>query len=177
MDWHRLLSLVKNASVMMPKMQEDSFTKKLFSFCLTYFTKEKMKYGLKMNRDDRCSFTELVYTTDCGKVSINIRKLGIAKDKYLHNSKWELFIVVDVHGLIQERSINICKMVEFEVSGDKIGAVHMIPEWAYNIINLSDTENLVTVMTFNEIFNLSHPDIYFEKVKNNIYSVVCRLYV
>ena len=113
---------------------------------------------------NRGSFTELVHTADCGQVSINISRPGITKGQHWHNSKWELFIVVAGHGLIQERNINTGETVEFEVSGDKIEAVHMIPGWTHNIINLSETENLVTVMTCNEIFNPNHPDTFFEPV-------------
>lgn len=151
-------------SLLMPKIPDCSFAKKLFSLYLTYLPKEKMKYGLKMNCDDRGSFTELVHTTDCGQVSINISKPGITKGQHWHNSKWEQFIVVHGHGLIQERNINTGEMVEFEVSGDKIESIYMIPGWTHNIINLSDTEDLVTVMTCNEIFDPDHPDTFFEKV-------------
>ena len=124
----------------------------------------KFTYVLKMNVDDRGSFTELVHTEDCGQVSINISKPGITKGQHWHNSKWELFIVVAGHGLIQERNINTGEMVEFEVSGDKIEAVHMIPGWTHNIINLSDAEDLVTVMTCNEVFNPERPDTFREEV-------------
>ena len=151
-------------TLMMPKMPEGSFAKKLYSLYLTYLPKEKFAYQLKMNVDDRGSFTELVHTEDCGQVSINISKPGITKGQHWHNSKWELFIVVAGHGLIQERNINTGEVVEFEVSGDKIEAVHMIPGWTHNIINLSETENLVTVMTCNEIFNPERPDTFFEVV-------------
>lgn len=151
-------------TLMMPKMPKGSFEKKLYSLYLTYLPKEKFKYALKMNCDDRGSFTELMHTEDCGQVSINISKPGISKGQHWHNSKWELFIVVQGHGLIQERNIATGEMVEFEVSGDKIEAIHMIPGWTHNIINLSETENLVTVMTCNEIFDPSHPDTFFEKV-------------
>ena len=153
------------ASLMMPKMPDGSFAKKLFSLYLSYLPKEKFKYSLKMNIDDRGSFTELVHTLDCGQVSINISKPGITKGNHWHNSKWEQFIVVAGHGLIQERNINTGEFIEFEVSGDKIEAVYMIPGWTHNIINLSDTENLVTVMTCNEIFDKEHPDTFFEVVK------------
>lgn len=161
-----LLKQFKNQSstLMMPKMPDGSFAKKLYSLYLTYLPTEKFKYALKMNVDDRGSFTELVHTEDCGQVSINISKPGITKGQHWHNSKWELFIVVAGHGLIQERNINTGEKVEFEVSGDKIEAIHMIPGWTHNIINLSETENLVTVMTCNEIFNPEHPDTFFEKV-------------
>ena len=151
-------------TLLMPKMPEGSFAKKLYSLYLTYLPVEKFKYPLKMNVDDRGSFTELVHTADCGQVSINISKPGITKGQHWHNSKWELFIVVSGHGLIQERNIHTGETVEFEVSGDKIEAVHMIPGWTHNIINLSKTENLVTVMTCNEIFNPERPDTFFEPV-------------
>ena len=151
-------------TLMMPKMPEGSFAKKLFSLYLTYLPAEKFKYGLKMNCDERGSFTELLHTEDCGQVSINISRPGITKGQHWHNSKWELFIVVSGHGLIRERNINTGETVEFEVSGDKIEAVRMIPGWTHNIINLSDTENLVTVMTCNEIFDPERPDTFFETV-------------
>lgn len=152
------------STLMMPKMPDGSFAKKLYSLYLSYLPTDKFKYAMKMNIDDRGSFKELVHTEDCGQVSINISKPGITKGQHWHNSKWELFIVVAGHGLIQERNINTGEMVEFEVSGEKIEAVHMIPGWTHNIINLSDTENLVTVMTCNEIFNPERPDTYFEPV-------------
>ncbi len=151
-------------TLMMPKMPEGSFAKKLYSLYLSYLPADKFKYALKMNVDERGSFTELVHTEDCGQVSINISKPGITKGQHWHNSKWELFIVVKGHGLIQERNINTGETVEFEVSGDKIEAVHMIPGWTHNIINLSDTEDLVTVMTCNEIFDPNRPDTFFEPV-------------
>lgn len=151
-------------TLMMPKMPEGSFAKKLYSLYLQYLPADKFKYALKMNVDNRGSFTELLHTADCGQVSINISKPGITKGQHWHNSKWELFIVVAGHGLIQERNIHTNEMVEFEVSGDKIEAIHMIPGWTHNIINLSDTENLVTVMTCNEIFDSNHPDTYGEPV-------------
>ena len=151
-------------TLMMPKMPSGSFAKKLYSLYLTYLPTEQFKYALKMNMDDRGSFTELLHTEDCGQVSINISKPGITKGQHWHNSKWELFIVVQGHGLIQERNINTGETVEFEVSGDKIEAIHMIPGWTHNIINLSETENLVTVMTCNEIFDPNKPDTFFEKV-------------
>ena len=151
-------------TLMMPKMPEGSFAKKLYSLYLTYLPVEKFKYALKMNMDDRGSFTELVHTADCGQVSINISKPGITKGQHWHNSKWELFIVVAGHGLIQERNIHTGETVEFEVSGERIEAVYMIPGWTHNIINLSETENLVTVMTCNEIFNPERPDTFYEPV-------------
>lgn len=151
-------------TLMMPKMPDGSFAKKLYSLYLTYLPTEKFKYALKMNVDDRGSFTELIHTEDCGQVSINISRPGITKGQHWHNSKWELFIVVSGHGLIQERNINTGETVEFEVSGDKIEAIHMIPGWTHNIINLSETENLVTVMTCNEIFDQNNPDTFAESV-------------
>lgn len=151
-------------TLMMPKMPDGSFAKKLYSLYLTYLPTEKFKYALKMNADDRGSFTELVHTADCGQVSVNISRPGITKGQHWHNSKWELFIVVSGHGLIRERNINTGETVEFEVSGDKIEAVHMIPGWTHSIINLSKTENLVTVMTCNEIFDPKKPDTFFEPV-------------
>lgn len=151
-------------TLMMPKMPEGSFAKKLFSLYLTYLSTDKIKYQMKMNVDDRGSFTELIHTGDCGQVSINISKPGITKGQHWHNSKWEQFIVVHGHGLIQERNINTSEMVEFEVSGDKIEAIYMIPGWTHNIINLSETEDLVTVMTCNEIFDPENPDTFFEPV-------------
>ena len=162
-----LLEQFKNQPItlMMPKMPEGSFAKKLYSLYLSYLPTEKFKYELKMNVDNRGSFTELLHTEDCGQVSINISKPGNTKGEHWHNSKWDLFIVVHGHGLIQERNINTNELVEFEVSGDKIEAIHMIPGWTHNIINLSDTEDLVTVMTCNEIFNPNRPDTFGEKVK------------
>lgn len=151
-------------TLMMPKMPEGSFTKKLFSLYLTYLPKDKFKVPFITHEDYRGSFTELIHTEDCGQISVNISKPGITKGQHWHNSKWEMFIVVSGHGLIQERNINTGEKVEFEVSGDKIEAVYMIPGWTHNIINLSETENLVTVMTCNEIFNPSHPDTFAEKV-------------
>ena len=151
-------------TLLMPKMPEGSFAKKLFSLYLTYLPKEKFKSSFKMNVDDRGSFTELVHTEDCGQVSVNISRPGITKGQHWHNSKWEIFIVVAGHGLIQERNINTGETVEFEVSGDKIEAVYMIPGWTHNIINLSETENLVTVMTCNEVFDPNHPDTFGEPV-------------
>ena len=151
-------------TLLMPKMPEGSFAKKLFSLYLTYLPKEKFKSSFKMNVDDRGSFTELVHTEDCGQVSVNISRPGITKGQHWHNSKWEIFIVVAGYGLIQERNINTGETVEFEVSGDKIEAVYMIPGWTHNIINLSETENLVTVMTCNEVFDPHHPDTFGEPV-------------
>ncbi len=139
-----------------------------FSLYLTYLPKDKFAYPLKMNVDACGSFTELVHTQDCGQVSINISKPGITKGQHWHNSKWELFIVVSGHGLIQERNINTGETVEFEVSGDKIEAVYMIPGGTHKIVNLSETENLVTVMTCNEVFDRERPDTFGESVKKLI---------
>ena len=151
-------------SLLMPEMPEGSFAKKLFSLYLTYLPTDKFKYRLKMNEDARGSFTELMHTLNCGQVSINISRPGITKGQHWHNSKWEQFIVVAGHGLIRERNINTGEMVEFEVSGDNIEAVYMVPGWSHNIINLSETENLVTVMTCNEVFDPNCPDTFYEPV-------------
>lgn len=147
-----------------PDIPEGSFEKKLYSTYLSYLPKEKVAFPLKMNVDDRGSFTELLHTLNCGQVSINISKPGITKGQHWHHTKWEFFIVVAGHGLIQERKIGTDEVIEFEVSGDKIEAVHMLPGYTHNIINLSDTDNLVTVMYCNEIFNPNKPDTFFEKV-------------
>ena len=152
-------------TLIMPKIAPGSFEKKLYSMYLSYLPKEKVAFYLKMNCDDRGSFTELLKTTDHGQFSVNISKPGITKGQHWHNSKWEFFIVVSGHGLIQERKIGTDEIIEFEVSGDKIQAVHMLPGYTHNIINLSDTENLVTVMWANEIFDPEHPDTFFEPVK------------
>ncbi len=151
-------------TLMIPSIPEGSFAKKLYSLYLTYLPKEKIAFDLKMNCDARGSFTELLKTADHGQISVNISKPGITKGQHWHNSKWEFFIVVSGHGLIQERNINTGETVEFEVSGDKIQAIHMIPGWTHNIINLSDTENLVTVMWANEAFDSEHPDTFGESV-------------
>ena len=151
-------------TLLMPKIAENSFAKKLYSTYLSYLPKEKAAFPLKMNCDDRGSFTELLKTADHGQFSVNISKPGITKGQHWHNSKWEFFIVVSGHGLIQERKIGTDEVIEFEVSGDQIEAVHMLPGYTHNIINLSDTENLVTVMWANEIFDPSRPDTFFEKV-------------
>ena len=151
-------------TLMIPEIPANSFAKKLYSTYLSYLPKEKVAFPLKMNVDDRGSFTELVHTLNCGQVSINISKPGITKGQHWHNTKWEFFIVVAGHGLIQERKLGTDEVIEFEVSGDNIQAVHMLPGYTHNIINLSDTENLVTVMYCNEIFDPAKPDTYFEKV-------------
>ena len=151
-------------TLLMPPIPEESFAKKLYSLYLTYLPTDKFRFPLKMNVDDRGSFTELLHTKDCGQVSINISKPGITKGQHWHNSKWELFIVVQGRALIRERNIHTGETVEFQVSGDKIEAVHMIPGWTHSIENLSETENLVTVMTCNEIFDPKRPDTFFEPV-------------
>ena len=152
-------------TLMIPEIPENSFAKKLYSTYLSYLPKEKVAFPLKMNVDDRGSFTELVHTLNCGQVSINISKPGITKGQHWHNTKWEFFIVVSGHGLIQQRRVGSDEVLNFEVSGDKIEAVHMLPGYTHNIINLSETENLVTVMYCNEIFNPNKPDTYFEPVE------------
>lgn len=151
-------------NLMMPKCPEGSFEKKLFSLYLSYLPSDKFITTLKMNSDERGCFTELYRTQDCGQVSINISKPGITKGQHWHNSKWEQFIVVQGHGLIQERNINTNEVVEFEVTGDKMESVYMIPGWTHNIINLSNTDNLVTVMICNEVFNPENPDTFQEEV-------------
>ena len=151
-------------TLMIPEIPANSFAKKLYSTYLSYLPKEKVAFPLKMNVDDRGSFTELVHTLNCGQVSINISKPGITKGQHWHNTKWEFFIVVSGHGLIQERKLGTDEIIEFEVTGDNIQCIHMLPGYTHNIINLSDTENLVTVMYCNEIFDPGKPDTYFEKV-------------
>lgn len=154
-------------TLMIPEIPENSFAKKLYSTYLSYLPKEKVSFPLKMNVDERGSFTELVHTLNSGQVSINISKPGITKGQHWHNTKFEQFIVVKGHGLIQQRNLNDPegKVLEWEVDGDHIQAVHMLPGYTHNIINLSDTEDLVTVMYCNEIFNPNKPDTYFEKVE------------
>lgn len=161
-----LLESFKNQpqSLMMPEIPAGSFAKKLYSTYLSYLPKEKTKFALKMNCDDRGSFTELLKTANNGQFSVNISKPGITKGQHWHNTKWEFFIVVAGHGLIQERKIGSDEIIEFEVSGDKIEAIHMLPGYTHNIINLSDTENLVTVMWANESFDPAHPDTFGEPV-------------
>nr|WP_296481814.1 NAD-dependent epimerase/dehydratase family protein [uncultured Acetatifactor sp.] len=151
-------------NLVMPVIPDGSFEKKLYSMYLSYLPKEKIAFDLKMQRDDRGSFTELLKTADHGQISVNISKPGITKGQHWHNTKWEFFIVVAGHGLIQERKLGTDEVIEFEVSGDKIQAVHMLPGYAHNIINLSETENLVTVMWANEIFDPNHPDTFYEPV-------------
>lgn len=154
-----------SSSLMIPEIPEDSFAKRLFSTYLSYLPKEKVIFDLKMNSDNRGSFTELVHTLNCGQVSINISKPGITKGQHWHNSKWEQFIVVSGHGLIQMRKEGTDEVINYEVSGDKIQSVIMLPGYTHNIINLSDTEDLVTVMYCNEIFDANKPDTYFDPVE------------
>lgn len=151
-------------TLVIPEIPNGSFAKKLYSTYLSYLPKEKVAFPLKMNVDQRGSFTEMLHSEKVGQVSINISKPGIIKGQHWHNTKWEFFIVVAGHGLIQERKIGSDEVIEFEVSGDNIQAVHMLPGYTHNIINLSDTENLVTVMWANEIFDPERPDTYFEPV-------------
>ncbi len=151
-------------TLVMPSIPEGSFEKKLYSMYLSYLPKEKVAFDLKMNCDERGSFTELLKTADHGQFSVNISKPGITKGQHWHNSKWEFFIVVSGHGLIQERKVGTDEVIEFEVTGEKIQAIHMLPGYTHNIINLSETENLVTVMWANEQFDPKHPDTFFEKV-------------
>ena len=151
-------------TLLMPAIPNGSFEKKLYSMYLSYLPKEKVAFDLKMNCDERGSFTELLKTADHGQFSVNISKPGITKGQHWHNSKWEFFIVVSGHGLIQERKIGTDEVLEFEVSGEKIQAVHMLPGYTHNIINLSGTENLVTLMWANALFDPQHPDTFFEKV-------------
>lgn len=151
-------------TLVIPEIPNGSFEKKLYSMYLSYLPKEKVAFPLKMNVDARGSFTELLKTEKCGQVSVNISKPGITKGQHWHNSKWEFFIVVSGHGLIEERKIGTDEVLRFEVSGEKIEAVHMLPGYTHNIINLSDTDDLVTVMWANEQFDPEHPDTFGEKV-------------
>lgn len=152
-------------TLILPDIPENSFAKKLYSTYLSYLPKEKVSFPLKMNIDARGSFTELLKTQNCGQVSVNISKPGITKGQHWHNTKWEFFIVVSGRGLIQQRKIGTEEVQNFEVSGERIEAVHMLPGYTHNIINLSDTEDLVTVMWANESFDPAHPDTYFEPVE------------
>jgi UDP-2-acetamido-2,6-beta-L-arabino-hexul-4-ose reductase len=151
-------------TLVMPEIPKGSFAKKLYSTYLSYLPAEKVAFPLHMNADARGSFTELLKTASCGQFSVNISKPGITKGQHWHNSKWEFFIVVAGHGLIQERKIGTDEVLSFEVNGDEIKAVHMLPGYTHNIINLSDTENLITVMWANEQFNQNHPDTFGEPV-------------
>ncbi len=151
-------------TLVMPEIPAGSFAKKLYSTYLSYLPKEKAAFPLKMNVDDRGSFTELLRTEKCGQFSVNISKPGITKGQHWHHTKWEFFIVVSGKGLIQQRKVGTDEVLNFEVSGEKIEAVHMLPGYTHNIINLSDTEDLVTVMWANECFNPHNPDTFFEVV-------------
>ncbi len=153
-------------TLFIPSIPDNSFAKKLYSTYLSYLPKEKVAFPLKMNVDDRGSFTELIKTLDKGQVSINISKPGVTKGQHWHNTKWEFFIVVAGKGLIQQRKMGTNEVLTFEVSGDKIEAVHMLPGYTHNIINLSDADNLVTVMYCNECFDPNHSDTYFEPVNS-----------
>ena len=152
-------------TLVVPEIPNGSFAKKLYSTYLSYLPKEEVSFELKMNCDARGSFTELLRSDKCGQVSVNISKPGITKGEHWHNTKWEFFIVVSGKGLIQQRRIGSDEVLNFEVSGEKIEAVHMLPGYTHNIINLSDTEDLVTVMWANEAFDSAKPDTYFEKVE------------
>lgn len=152
-------------SLIMPEIPDGSFAKKLYSTYLSYLPKEKVSFPLKMNVDNRGSFTELLKTTNCGQFSVNISKPGITKGEHWHNTKWEFFIVVSGKALIQERKIGTDEILEFYVSGEKIEAVHMLPGYTHNIINLSNTEDLITLMWANESFDKNRPDTLFEKVE------------
>jgi len=154
------------ATLLMPEIPAGSFAKKLYSTYLSYLPREKAAFPLKMNVDDRGSFTELLKTANCGQFSVNISKPGITKGQHWHNTKWEFFVVVSGRALIQQRKIGSDEVLNFEVSGEKIQAVHMLPGYTHNIINLSDTENLVTVMWANEQFDPDRPDTFFEKVED-----------
>ncbi len=162
-----LLETFKNQpkTLLMPEIPHNSFAKKLYSTYLSYLPREAASFPLKMNVDDRGSFTELLKTANCGQFSVNISKPGITKGQHWHNTKWEFFIVVAGEALIQQRRIGSDEVLEFKVSGDKIEAVHMLPGYTHNIINLSDTKDLVTVMWANEQFDPSKPDTFFEKVE------------
>ena len=155
----------QSKTLVVPEMPENSFAKKLYSTYLSYLPKEKIAIPLKMNADARGSFTELLKTEKCGQISVNISKPGITKGEHWHNTKWEFFIVVSGRALIEERKIGTDEVLKFEVSGEKIEAVHMLPGYTHNIINLSDTEDLVTMMWANEAFNPARPDTYYEKVE------------
>lgn len=151
-------------TLLLPEIPAGSFEKKLYSTYLSYLPQDKISFPLKMNVDHRGRFTELLKTSSHGQFSVNISKPGITKGQHWHNSKWEFFIVVSGHGLIQERKIGSDEVIEFEVSGDKMQAVHMLPGYTHSIVNLSQTENLVTVMWANELFDPEHPDTFFEEV-------------
>lgn len=156
---------LQTSTLVIPEIPENSFAKKLYSTYLSYLPREKVSFPLKMNCDDRGSFTELLKTEKCGQFSVNISKPGITKGQHWHHTKWEVFIVVSGHGLIQMRKIGTDEVMNFEVSGDKIEAVHMLPGYTHNIINLSNTDNLVTLMWANEQFDPKHPDTFLEVVE------------
>jgi len=154
----------QSQTLIMPEMPNNSFAKKLYSTYLSYLPREKVSFPLKMNVDARGSFTELLKTDKCGQFSVNISKPGITKGQHWHNTKWEFFIVVSGRGLIQMRKIGSDEVLNFEVSGEKIEAVHMLPGYTHNIINLSDTDDLVTLMWANEQFDPTRPDTFFEEI-------------
>ena len=155
----------QSSTLVMPEIPSGSFAKKLYSTYLSYLPKDKISFSLKMNEDARGSFTELLKTENCGQFSVNISKPGITKGQHWHNTKWEFFIVVSGHGLIQQRRIGSDEVLSFEVSGEHIEAIHMLPGYTHNIINISDKENLVTLMWANEQFDTEHPDTYYEVVE------------
>ena len=154
----------QSSSLLMPEIPNGSFAKKLYSTYLSYLPKEKIAFPLNMNKDDRGSFTELLKTDNCGQFSVNISRPGITKGQHWHHSKWELFIVVSGHGLIEMRQIGTDKVLRFEVSGDRLEAIHTLPGYTHNLINLSETDDLVTLMWANECFDKNNPDTFFEVV-------------
>lgn len=158
------------STLVMPEIPFNSFAKKLYSTYISYLPREKAIFSLKMNDDVRGSFTELLKTSNCGQFSVNISKPGVTKGEHWHNTKWEFFIVVSGHGLIQQRKIGTDEVLYFEVNGDKIEAIHMLPGYTHNIINLSDSTDLVTLMWANEHFDPAHPDTFFEKVEKNVHN-------
>lgn len=155
----------QSKTLAMPEMPKDSFEKKLYSTYLSYFPEKKIKFPLKMNVDGRGSFTEILKTEKCGQFSVNISKPGIIKGQHWHHTKWEIFVVVAGKGLIRQRRIGTDEVLNFKVSGDKLEAVYLLPGYTHNLINLSETENLVTIMWANEQFDLNHPDTFFEIVE------------
>lgn len=156
----------QRSTLVMPEIPEGSFTKKLYSTYLSYLPKDKISLPLKMNADDRGSFTEILKTVSCGQFSVNVSRPGVTKGQHWHNTKWEFFIVVSGHGLVQMRKIGTDEVLSFEVSGEKLEALHMLPGYTHNIINLSENENLVTLMWANEMFDKNSPDTFFEVVEN-----------
>ena len=166
---------IARETLLMSKIPENSFAKKLYSTYLSYLPASKISYGFHSNVDERGNFTELFRMPDCGQVAVNIAKPGITRGQHWHNSKWEIFIVVFGHGLIQERKIGIdpetgkhYPVIEFEVTGEELQAIQILPGYTHNIINLSDSENLVTVMWANEQFDQNNPDTFFEEVADSI---------